>query len=193
MDRKTLYSGITVIVVLVMVSTAVLFINRKPVFKGVGVNPPIPAPEISMTAADGKIFQMSEERGKVVLLYFGFVNCPEECPLTMAHYKLALELLGDSAKDVQVVMVSTDPVRDTPQSMKDYLSKFDPRFIGVPGTSEELESIWKNYGVEVLEGGETHSSYTYVIDRQGKQRVRFTPDSSPEDIASDLRILLAEN
>ncbi|MBI5352264.1 MAG: SCO family protein [Chloroflexi bacterium] len=193
MDRKTLYSGITVIVVLVMVSTAGLFMNRKPVFKGVGVNSPIPAAEISMTTADGNPFQMSDERGKVVLLYFGFVNCPEECPLTMAHYKLALELLGDSAKDVQVVMVSTDPVRDTPQIMKDYLSKFDPTFIGIPGTPEELEKIWKNYGVEVLEGGETHSSYTYVIDRQGKQRVRFTPDSSPEDIASDLRILLAEN
>ena len=192
MDRKTLYSGIIGIVVVVMVSTAGLFMNRKPAFSGVDVNPPIPAAEISMTNTDDNTFQMSDQRGKVVLLYFGFVNCPEECPLTMAHYKLALELLGDSAKDVHVVMVSTDPVRDTPQTMKDYLSKFDPTFIGIPGTPEQLEKIWKGYGVEVLDGGETHSSYTYVIDRKGRQRVRFTPNSSPEDIASDLRILLAE-
>ena len=67
---------------------------------------------------------MSSQRGKVVLLYFGFTNCPHECPLTMAHLKLALEQLGDSSKDVQVLIVSTDPARDTQQTLKDFLGKF---------------------------------------------------------------------
>lgn len=193
MNKKTLYSGMTIIVILVVLSTASLFTNRKSAFRGVAITSPISVTEISMKDANGNFFQMSAQRGKVVLLYFGFVNCPEECPLTLAHYKQALAILGEDANNVQIVLVSTDPVRDTPQAMKEYLSRFDPTFIGIPGTSEELGKIWKNYGVTVLEGGETHSSFTYVIDRQGKERLVFTPDSSPEDIAYDLRILLAED
>lgn len=193
MNRKTLYTGIGAIIVMVVASAAGLFINRAPAFRNLGINPPIPAAEISMTDMDGNPFQMSAQRGKVVLLYFGFVNCPEECPVTLAHYRQALELLGDSARDVRVVLVSTDPLRDTPKAMKEYLSKFDPTFVGIPGTPEQLKTVWKDYGVEVVDGGETHSSYTYVIDRQGKQRLNFTPDALPEDIASDLRILLEEN
>ena len=73
-------------------------------------------------------------RGKVVLLFFGFTNCVDECPLTMAHIKLALEMLGDGAQDVQVVLVSTDPVRDTPQVLQDFLGKFNPAFLGITGT-----------------------------------------------------------
>jgi protein SCO1/2 len=181
------------IVVLVVISAASLFTNRPPAFRGETINPTLPAAEINMTDANGNPFQMSALRGKVVLLYFGFVNCPHECPLTLAHYKQALDLLGEDAKDVQVVMISTDPLRDTPQALRDFLSKFDASFIGIPGSPDQLEKIWKDYDVDVLEGGETHSSYTYVIDRRGKLRVNFTPETSAEDIVSDLKNLLAEN
>lgn len=165
----------------------------KPAFKGQVVEKLAAAPEISMTDQNGKPFQLSAMRGKVVLVFFGFTNCVDECPLTMAHIKLALESLGSDAKDVQVVLVSTDPVRDTPQALQDYLGKFDPSYIGIPGTVDELTKIWNDYDVVVLDGGETHSSFTYVIDKQGNLQVTFNPESTPEDIASDLKILLAEN
>jgi protein SCO1/2 len=109
----------------------------------------------------------------------------------MAHIKLALESLGDNAKNVQVVMVSTDPVRDTPQTLQNFLGKFDSSYLGIPGSVDSLTKVWNDYGVVVLDGGETHSSFTYVIDMRGSLRLTFDPETTPEDMASDLKILLA--
>jgi protein SCO1/2 len=145
-----------------------------------------------MTDQNGNPFELSEMRGKVVLVFFGFTNCVDECPTTMAHIKQALEFVGDGAKDVQVVLVSTDPVRDTPQALQDFLAKFDPSYLGIPGSVEALTQVWNDYGVVVLDGGETHSSLTYVIDKGGSLRLKFGQETTPEDMASDLKILLAE-
>jgi protein SCO1/2 len=164
----------------------------KPALRGAIIDPPGAAPEINLTDHNGHPFRMSDQRGKVVLLSFGFVNCTDECPLTMAHLKIALEALGDGAQNVQVVMVSTDPARDTPAAMKGFLGNFSPAFIGLPGALDELTKVWTDYSVEVEDGGEAHSSFVYVIDRNGKARETFTPDSEPEDIAADLKVLLAE-
>ncbi len=164
----------------------------QPAFKGEMVKPAAAAPDFSLPDHNGSAFQLSSRQGKVVLLFFGFTNCVDECPLAMAHMKLAREMLGDAAGDVQVVMVSTDPVRDTPAALQSFLGKFDPSFIGIPGGLEELQKIWNDYGVVVLDGGETHSSLIYVIDKAGKLRLTLEGDTSPEDMASDLKILLAE-
>jgi protein SCO1/2 len=192
MQRRSLLIGVTALVVLVVIAAGWFFL-RKPAFRSEVINPALQAAEINMIDDHGNTFRMSDQRGKVVLLYFGFVNCPDECPLTLAHIKLALESLGAEAQDVKVVLVSTDPVRDTPQAMSDYLNNFNPDFIGIPGNPDDLEKIYKDYGVVVLDGGETHSSYTYVIDRKGNLRLTFVPDSEPEDIAHDLNVVLAEN
>jgi len=157
------------------------------------IDPPKPIPEIRATDVRGQEFRLDILRGKVVLVYFGYLNCPLECPLTMAHLKQALDLLGPDARRVQVVMVSTDPVRDTPQAMTAYLAGYNPSFLGITGTPSDLVEIYRNFGVVVLEGGETHSSFTYVIDPQGDLRLTFVPDSSPGDIAHDLRNLLAQD
>lgn len=189
MNRKALFIGAGVIAVLVII-TAILFTAGKPHFKGAAIDPPWPAPEIQLTDHNGQPFTMSSQRGKVVLLYFGYINCPDACPLTMAHLKLALEQLGDDSKDVQVVMVSTDPPRDTQQGLKDFLGKFNPAFLGLTGSPGQLQTVWKDYGVTVLDNGETHSEFTYVIDPAGNIRETFLPDSDPADIASDVRLLL---
>ena len=192
MQNKRLFIGILAIIVMVAITTAGMFTMTRPSFRSQAVTPPVTAAEISMLDDKGAEFRMSNLRGKVVLLYFGFVNCPDECPLTMAHFKQVLEMLGPTSQDVQVVLVSTDPVRDTPQAMAGYLRAFNPTFIGIPGTLDQLTKVWNEYGVEVLDGGETHSSYTYVIDRSGKQRLNFSPDTTPADMVHDLKILLAE-
>jgi len=163
-----------------------------PSFNGAALEPLAAAPAFSLTDHNGSPFHLSEMRGSVVLLFFGFTNCVEECPLTAAHLKLALETLGTDAQDVQVVLVSTDPVRDTPQMLKDFLGKFNPSFLGVTGTMDELTKTWDAYGIEVLFGGETHSSFTYAIDKAGNLRLKIDAEAFPEDIASDLKILLAE-
>jgi protein SCO1/2 len=189
MQRKTLLVGVSIFVGL-LVLTALLYLTSKPSFRGALITPPWPAPELSLTDHNGSPFKMTDQRGRVVLLYFGYVNCPDECPLTMAHLKLARESLGSRAQDVQVVMVSTDPVRDTPQALKDFMEHFDPSFLGLTGTPAELQRVWKDYGVTVEAGGETHSTFLYVIDPNGDVRETFLPDTEPQDIARDVGLLL---
>ena len=169
------------------------FAFARPTFRGAVIDPPMPAPDFSIVDDRGVQFHMSDMRGKIVLLYFGYTHCPDECPLTMAHLKQALETLGSRAQGVQVVMVSTDPARDTPQALDDFLGRFNPDFLGITGSPGDLEKIYEDYHVVVLEGGETHSSFTYVIDPKGFLRLTFVPDSTPGDIANDLGTLLAEN
>lgn len=160
-------------------------------FNGAVVNPASPAAEISMPDQNGNIFQLSEQRGKVVLVFFGFLNCPDECPLTMANLSQAMNILGDASKEVQVVLVSTDPVRDTPKAMTAYLANFNPTFLGITGSMDQLKPIWNDYGVVVLDGGETHSSYTYVIDQKGDLRLTFDSEMTPDEMAADLKNLLS--
>jgi protein SCO1 len=191
MQRKPLLIGISAIVLVAVVTAGALLLH-KPSFRNEVLSPPLKAAEINMVDDHGQTFRLSDMQGKVVLLYFGFTNCPDECPLTMAHIKQALGTIGKDAQEVRVVMVTTDPVRDTPQALIDFLGNFDASFIGIPGNPDDLAKIYKDYGVTVLDGGETHSSYTYVIDRNGDLRLLFVPDSGPDDIASDLKILLAE-
>jgi protein SCO1/2 len=165
----------------------------KPHFRGEVIHPSFQAAEIETSDDHGQPFRMSALQGKVVLLYFGYLNCPDECPLTLAHITQALLLLGPRSQEVQMVMVSTDPTRDTPQAMDEFLGKFNPAFLGLTGRPQDMAKIYGDYGVMVLEGGETHSSFTYAIDRSGNIRLTFLPDTPAEDIAHDLRILLSEN
>ena len=153
----------------------------------------LPAAEINLTDHNGQPFQLSSFRGKVVLVFFGFSNCTTECPTTMAIIRQALATDGVASQDVVVVMVSTDTEKDTPASMKDFMERFNPSFLGLLGTPTELAKAWKDYNVAVLDGGETHSSLTYVVDKKGDLRETFSPDTSPDDIASDLKILTSEN
>jgi protein SCO1/2 len=189
MNRRLMIVGVSIFALLLVAAFGILVLN-PPSFKGALIDPPWQAPEIQLTDHNGQPFALSGQRGKVVLLYFGFVNCPDECPLTMAHIKLARESLGNQAKNVQVVMVSTDPKRDTSQALKDFMTHFDPSFLGLTGTLEELQKTWKEYGVTVEGSGETHSTFVYVIDPSGNVRETFLPDSEPKDIATDMKLLL---
>jgi protein SCO1/2 len=193
MPRKTFLIGISAIIVVVAILAAGLFnFQSKPSFHGEAITPPMRAADIYLPDQNGNDFKLSAQHGKVVLVFFGFLNCPDECPLTMAHLGQAMKKLGADAQNVQVVLVSTDPVRDTPQAMKEYLANFNPTFLGITGTQDQLQSIWSDYGVVVLDGGETHSAYTYVIDQNGDLRLTFDAEMSPDEIASDLEILLAK-
>ena len=191
MQRKVLWVGIALIAA-VSVTAAILLLTMRPALHGAVINPPLPAAEIQLQDSNGQAFSLRELRGKVVVLYFGYTNCPDECPLTMAHLKQATDILGKQSKGVQVIMITTDPGRDNPQALKDFLNKFSPDFLGLVGTQEQLAQVWSDYGVTVEDGGETHSNFVYVIDRAGNFRETFLPDSLPVDIAGDLRMLASE-
>jgi len=179
-----------VVIVAVAAIAGVLYLADKPTLHGAVIDPPMAAAEIHLQDFNDQPFALSSVRGKVVILYFGYTDCTTECPLTMAHLKLALQSLGTKAGNVRVVMISTDPTRDTPATMRAFLGAFDPGFIGLVGTPDQLRQVWKDYGVTVEDGGETHSFFTYVIDPGGNFRETFLPDSSPVDVASDVLLLL---
>jgi protein SCO1 len=193
MPHKNIWIGTILLIVVTVLITGFVLAVHQPAFYGAEIQPSKPVSDISAVDMHGDSFHLSAMHGKVVLLYFGYVHCPLECPLTMAHLKQVLGILGTDARNVQVVMISTDPQRDTPQAMNEFLGNFDPSYIGITGDPVELSTIYRNYGVVALEGGETHSSFTYVIDQKGKLRLTYVPDSEPEDIAHDLRIILSEN
>src|SRR5512139_3882949 len=130
MDRKIVWIGVGILgfVILATIVTAVL--ARPPQFSGT-VYEPKPAAGIALPMAGGQEFRLSDYRGKVVLLFFGYTNCPDVCPTTMANLKQAVEQLGADGKNVRVVFVTVDPARDTPAAVQKFVSAFSPSFIGL--------------------------------------------------------------
>jgi protein SCO1/2 len=149
-------------------------------------------PEIALTGQDGQPFTLSSLRGQVVALFFGFTTCPDECPVTLAVLDQSKALLGEDAAGFQVVFVTTDPGRDTPTAIASFLSVFDPSFVGLTGSPEALQQTWDDYGVTVMDNGETHSTTIYLIDAAGDLRVTYPINIDPADLAADIRALMQE-
>ncbi|HEU4327112.1 MAG TPA: SCO family protein [Roseiflexaceae bacterium] len=187
---------------LIGLALAVLLTGCGPyVFRGSTVQPPDTAPEITLADQDGRPFRLSEQGGRVVVLFFGFGSCPDICPTALADLANARRQLGDDARDIQVAMVTLDPERDSPAALGRYVTRFDPTFLGLSGTPEQLEAAQKAYGVtairrdlpgSALKYTVDHSGYIYVIDRAGRWRSFFHVGSSVEDMVSDLRFLARE-
>jgi protein SCO1 len=194
MEKKFFWVGTGILLLLVLAAAIDLFVVRaNQNLHGSVIDPPSPAPDFSLTNQSGGIVRLSDYRGKYVLLFFGYTHCTNECPATMAILRNARSQLGAQAVDIQVIFVATDPARDTPQAVGEFLNRFDPTFIGATGTQAELQPVWADYGVTVLDGGETHSSYVYLIDPAGNLRLTYPYPSTPEEIAADLRMLLRKN
>lgn len=194
MEKKFFWVG-TGILLLVVLAAAVAnyVVNRPRTFNGSVISPSSQAPDFSLTNQSGQIVKLSDFRGKYTLMYFGYTHCTNECPATMAILMKTRSLLGNQAGQIQVLFVATDPNGDTPQAMGEFLNRFDPSFVGATGTQAELQSVWAAYGVTVLDGGETHSNYVYLIDPSGNLRLTYPYPSTPEQIAADLRLLLRKN
>lgn len=173
----------------------------QPRLKAGVFDPPRDAPAISMRAADGKPFALQQQRGKVVVLVFGYTACGDVCPVTAAMLASARKQLGARADKLQVVFASVDPERDTPQALSEYLAKFDKSFIGLTGTAQQMEQIRKAYGImakshSLGEGKNdyviSHSTFLYLIDPQGKLRALMPFGHGAADIVHDFEILVGK-
>lgn len=167
-----------------------------PALKAGSFEPPRPAPDFTLAGSDGKPLRLGQHRGKVVVLGFGFTSCLAVCPVTMATLRAATRKLGAQAGQVQVIYITVDPQTDTPARMRQWLSGFDPRFLGGSGSEAQLAAVRKAYGVAAEEkpgpdGAYSHSSFVYLIDRQGRLRALMPFGHPAEDFVHDLRILLA--
>lgn len=144
---------------------------------------------------------LSDFRGKVVMLFFGFTHCPDVCPTALATLAQARRLLGEDAQRVQGLFVTVDPKRDTPQVLAKYVTAFDPSFLGLYGDETEVAraaaefKIFYHAHAPDAHGayGVDHSGQVYVIDAQGRLRLHIrSHDAAPESIAHDLRLLIDE-
>jgi protein SCO1 len=179
------------------VGTSLALAEAAPVLKAGVLSPVMAAPELQLAGTDGQPLRLAKYRGKVVLLAFGFSNCGEVCPITLATLAGARRKLGDEAADVQVVYVTVDPERDTAAQMKKYLAAFDGTFVGGVGTRAEIDVAQKSYGISSskhvnADGSYTigHSSSIYLIDRAGGLRAVMPYGHPVDDFVHDLKILL---
>jgi len=146
----------------------------------------------------GRARTLQDFRGKAVVVFFGFTHCPDVCPTTLAELAQAIKQLGPDAQRVQVLFVSVDPERDTPQALAKYVTAFDARFLGLRGDAAATQRVAKEFKIyyEKRKTGDSysvdHSSQSYVIDPQGRLRLLVRPDRIAADLPADLKILLGE-
>lgn len=178
---------------------AIPAISASAEFAGQVIDPTPPVMDFTLRSSAGSDFRLSQQRGKVVLLSFGYTFCPDVCPTTLVELSQVRTRLKEAAKRVQVVFITLDPERDTPERLAIYAKAFDPTFIGLTGSEEQLAQVRQMYGViaekQVVNGTAAayliaHSAYTHVIDREGRLRLQFPFGMSVEEMADDILQLL---
>ena len=159
-------------------------------------SPPRLAPDFSIRGSDGGELQLSRYRGKVVLLSFGYTSCTAVCPMTLAVLAQAHKKLGALGGNLQVVYVTVDPERDDAERMRKFLSAFDPSFIGGTGTAAQLAAVRQNYGISATKIPTpdgymmSHTSYVYLIDRNGYLCALMPFGHVADDYVHDVSVLL---
>ena len=202
MDRKTLLVGIGSFLLIGIVAAWTILFGKPASFRGTMYAEPYPpAPEFALARADGTSFRLSEMRGKTLLLFFGYPSCPDVCPTTLAELNQAMgRLSGEEAGRVQVVFITVDPGRDTPERVQEYVNHFNAGFIGLSGNEENLAKVWNEYGVfrEIVDGSSAigyivnHTARVTLIDRDGNLRISFGFETPVDDIVHDLKLILKE-
>jgi protein SCO1/2 len=159
-------------------------------FKGIDLTGATYGSDFRLPDPEGSIRSLAEFKGKVVLVFFGFVQCPDVCPTTLAR---AMEV-----RKLQVVLITVDPERDTPQVLGEYMKAYDPSFIALRGDAEQLAATAKEFKVffqkvPTSKGSYTmdHTALTYAFDATGRLRLALRHEHSAADVAADLKLLLS--
>lgn len=171
---------------------------QKTPFNGVDITGSDLGPDFRLTDHNGTERTLADFRGKVVTLFFGYTHCPDVCPTTLSDMAKALKELGPDAQRVQVLFVTVDPKRDTPELLKGYVPAFNPTFLGLYGDAVATAKVTKDFKIYAAERpGSTPESYTVdhsaqsmVFDTKGRLRLMLPYGTPGDKIASDLRILL---
>jgi len=170
----------------------------KPQFNNIDISGASYARDFALTDAAGAPRALGDYRGKVVVLFFGYTHCPDVCPTTLAQLAQARRLMGADAGRVQVLFVTLDPDRDTPQLLTRYVRAFDPSFVGLTGTEPQIQAAAREFKVffQKVAGPAAdsytldHSSGSFVFDSQGHVRLYLRDGASADQIAPDLKRLL---
>ena len=172
----------------------------KPSFKGVDITGAEYARTLALTDADGQPRTLADYKGKVVVVFFGYTQCPDVCPTTMAELAEVKRSMGADGVRVQGIFVTVDPERDTAALLKAYVANFGPDIVGLRGTPDEIKAAGKEFKVFYSKvPGKTDTSYTvdhtagsYVFDAKGRVRLFTRYGTGAQALADDLKLLLAE-
>lgn len=190
----------TLIVALLCTAGAALAANAVSPFKGTEIGGGRSyAQDFRLIDHDGRPRRLADFRGKAVVLFFGYLQCPNYCPTTLARLAEVMALLGEDARRVQVLFVTIDPERDTPQALKEYVGSFDPSFLGLYTTPQATPQLALDFRVyyRKVPGSDRknyhidHAVFSYAYDPAGRLRLRLSDALSASEIAADLRRLLA--
>jgi protein SCO1 len=173
--------------------------EKKAAFKGIDITGAEYAQRLDLPDIDGKPRTLADFKGKATIVFFGYVQCPDVCPGTLAEVAQARQMLGADAAKVQTVFVTVDPERDTAEVLKGYVGSFSSDAVALRGTLEQTQAAAKGFKVFFAKvPGKSPDSYTmdhtagaFVFDPQGKVRLFVRYGTGPEALASDLKLLLA--
>ncbi len=167
-------------------------------FKNVDVTGAAYARDFALTDHQGRPRTLADYKGKVVIVFFGYTQCPDVCPTTMSEIAAVKAALGADGERVQGLFISVDPERDTASILKDYMSGFDKSFVALRGTPEQTQAVAKEFKIYYArvptKSGSylmDHSAGSYVYDPQGRVRLFVRYGGSAADLTSDLKVLLA--
>lgn len=174
--------------------------EQKPGFQAIDVTGATYARDFELTDHNGQVRHLADFKGKVVVLFFGYTQCPDVCPTTMAELAEVKKALGKDGERLQGLFVSVDPARDTPEVLKGYMDNFDPTFLALYTTPEKLAELAKDYKVYYKKvEGKTPTSYTmdhsagsYIYDTQGQLRLFTRYGSGAQALVSDIQQLLKQ-
>jgi len=169
-----------------------------PSFKGTDITGADFGRKLALPDVDGRMRTLDDFKGKVTVLFFGYTQCPDVCPTTMAELAEVKKSLGAEGNEVQGVFVTVDPERDTPEVLRAYVASFDPGFVALRGTAEQTAAAAKEFKVFYAKvPGKTPGSYTmdhtaasYIFDKQGRLRLFVRYGSGAQALASDLQTLI---
>lgn len=156
----------------------------------------IPAPSFTLTAQDGRRVSSDDFPNRNLVVFFGYTFCPDVCPLTLTHLAQAFRLLEEEGDRIQVLLVSVDPERDSPERLEGYLDNFHPSFIGLTGTEEEIREVADAFGAYFARVGEgddytvDHTARSFVMNRAREIVLTFPITATPQEMARDLETLL---
>jgi len=175
--------------------------ERMYAFRGITIYDSPLVEDFALADQHGRPFRLSEARGRAVLLFFGYVHCPDVCPTTLSTWAKVERELGDESENVAFVFVTVDPERDTPAILAKHLAVFSPSFTGITGSAEELNPLFDAFDIHHEEvpipasaAGYlvNHTTRMFLIDPSGRLRVKYDFRTRPEDIARDVQWLLEQ-
>lgn len=166
---------------------------NPPPMHGMVINSADPMTDFTLTDSSGALVSLSDFRGKVVMVYFGYTFCPDVCPTTLVELARMEEKLGTQADEVEVIMVSLDPQRDTPEKLGEYMAYFDPSFIGMTGSEADILAAATEFGVFYNQHEGTaatgylidHTATVMLLDKQGKLSVVYPFGITGPEMAED--------